>query len=139
MLGDFNRCTVVQGLLSNSKNGRQCFRKRCKKHSRFMIFGDDGIPKMSRFEFQSCRVHLSEAVDLTWENNFKSQKKYSKKKSMSMELTEHLALFNGLDAEVSWLLTKKWLNQGITIPEKDMEQQICITEQLIVQFLYKGV
>jgi len=66
VLGDFNKVTVIEGSWSPSS---RCSIKTCNSKAKFMVFNDDGEPKMSRLFSTCCGKHLPLTVRRAWAEN----------------------------------------------------------------------
>ena len=77
MINDYDRVTVFEGRLSPSS---RCNIKSCNSIAKFLVFNDDGLPKMSRLFFCSCSKHLSLAVRKSWIENKERKRELDRKR-----------------------------------------------------------
>lgn len=68
-LGSNDTVTVSEKVKGN------CCVRGCKKRTGYMVFGDDGAPKMSRLHGQYCALHLYKGVQSAWNYNHKNKKR----------------------------------------------------------------
>lgn len=81
-LGSWDRVSIWEGSF-----GGECHVRCCTSASKFMVFIDDGAPKMSRLFANSCAKHLVLAVRKGWTDNKAALKKArpSGKRSISRD------------------------------------------------------
>ena len=79
MLNDWNRVSVIEGRFSPKS---KCSLKSCKSIAKFMVFNDDGAPKMSRLFSCCCAKHLPVAIRRAWKENTSRAEKLEKQKKL---------------------------------------------------------
>ena len=88
MINDCDKVTVFEGSLSPNS---RCNIKSCNSLAKFLVFNDDGLPKMSRLFFCCCSKHLSLAVRKAWaENKERRQKLKKEQKKQAKEAARKL-------------------------------------------------
>jgi hypothetical protein len=65
---------MIVGIAKNTW-GEHCYVKSCKSKAKFMAFGDDMKPKLSRLEFCSCSKHLGLLTNRVLKENDKKRSK----------------------------------------------------------------
>ena len=74
-LGDFNMVNVMINFIRSQLVCNVKKRGNCRKKALYVVFADDGKPKLSRLIYTTCKFHLPMAVDRAWEYNKGRSKK----------------------------------------------------------------